>query len=45
MLAEEQSRLLANPEGSTTSLAAAMQWRLSNPEGCTSLGGNTQNCY
>jgi hypothetical protein len=45
MLAEEQSRLLANPGGSTTSSAAATQWRLSNPEGCTSLGGNTQNCY
>jgi hypothetical protein len=44
MLAEEQSRLVANPAANTTS-AAATQWRLSNPEGCTSLGGNTQNCY
>ena len=24
---------------------ATRQWRVSNPEGCTSLGGNTSNCY
>lgn len=45
MLAEEQGRVLANPEGATKVSAAATQWRLSNPDGCTSLGGNTANCY
>jgi len=40
MLAEEQSRLLANP---TTD--AATQWRLSNPDGCATPGGNKANCY
>ena len=24
---------------------AVRQWRASNPDGCTSLGGNTANCY
>lgn len=24
---------------------AVRQWRVSNPDGCTSLGGNTANCY
>jgi hypothetical protein len=31
-------------EGMSASLAVR-QWRVSNPDGCTSLGGNTANCY
>jgi hypothetical protein len=46
MLAEEQSRLLANPSGTAMVFPAAVtQWRMSNPESCTMLGGNTANCY
>lgn len=50
ILAEEQGRLQAKPaeekpaEVVNVSLAAR-QWRMSNPDGCTSLGGNTANCY
>jgi hypothetical protein len=43
MLAEEQSRLLANPTDAKVP-AAATQWRLSNPDGCATLGGNEANC-
>jgi outer membrane murein-binding lipoprotein Lpp len=46
MLAEEQSRLLTNPSAvANVFSAAASQWRLSNPDSCTMLGGNTANCY
>lgn len=45
ILAEEQSRLLANPPGAAKGAASVTQWRLSNSDGCTSLGGNTANCY
>ncbi len=45
MLAEEQSRLLANPSRDPSVPAAATQWRLSNPDGCATLGGNRANCY
>src|SRR5258706_5062925 len=45
MLAEEQSRLLANPTTDAKVSAAATQWRLSNPDGCATLGGNKANCY
>jgi hypothetical protein len=45
MLAEEQSRLLANPSPDQSVPAAATQWRLSNPDGCATLGGNRANCY
>ena len=46
MLAEEQSRLLANPTTDAKVPAAATQWRLSNPDGCATLGGgNKANCY
>jgi hypothetical protein len=46
MLAEEQSRLLANPsEAAKVFSAAVTQWRMSNPDSCTMLGGNTRNCY
>ena len=45
ILAEEQGRLKEKPtEIGATSLAVS-QWRLSNPDGCMSLGGNTGNCY
>jgi hypothetical protein len=44
IVAEEQARLKEKPTevGATV---AATQWRLSNPDGCMSLGGNTANCY
>jgi hypothetical protein len=44
IVAEEQVRLKEKPVevGATV---AATQWRLSNPDGCMSLGGNTANCY
>ena len=45
ILAEEQGRLRANPEEAAKESAAATQWRLSNPDGCASLGGNTTNCF
>jgi len=45
LLAEEQSRLLANPPAEAKSSVAATQWRLSNSDGCASLGGNTANCF
>ena len=45
ILAEEQSRLLANPSAEVKGSVGATQWRLSNSDGCTSLGGNTANCY
>ena len=45
IVAEEQARLKEKPgEAGATSLAVT-QWRLSNSDGCTSLGGNTANCY
>lgn len=45
MLLEEQSKLQANPSVDAKVSAAATQWRLSNSDGCTSLGGNTANCF
>jgi hypothetical protein len=45
MWAEEQSRLLANPTADAKVSAAATQWRLSNPDGCATPGGNKANCY
>jgi hypothetical protein len=45
ILAEEQSRLLANPPSEARGSVGATQWRLSNSDGCTSLGGSTANCY
>ncbi|WP_029586049.1 hypothetical protein [Bradyrhizobium sp. URHD0069] len=45
MLAEEQSRLPTNPEAAAKVSVAATQWRLSNPDGCATLGGNRANCY
>jgi hypothetical protein len=45
MLAEEQGRLQAKPAEVVSASLAATQWRVSNPDGCTSLGGNTANCY
>jgi hypothetical protein len=46
ILAEEQSRLLANPSAAEAKgSVGATQWRLSNSDGCVSLAGNTANCY
>ena len=45
MVVEEQSRLQANPSADAKASAGATQWRLSNSDGCTSLGGNTAKCY
>jgi hypothetical protein len=45
ILAEEQGRLQEKPNEVVNASLAARQWRVSNPEGCTSLGGNTANCY
>ena len=45
IVTEEQARLKEKPgEAGATSLAVT-QWRLSNSDGCMSLGGNTANCY
>jgi hypothetical protein len=35
----------AKPAEAVAVPLAVRQWRLSNPDGCTSLGGNTANCY
>lgn len=45
LLAEEQGRLLANPSAQMKVSVAARQWRSSNSDSCTTLGGNTANCY
>src|SRR5260370_41167266 len=45
MLAEEQSRLLANPTADAKVSAAATQWRLSNPRSLATLAGNQPKCY
>jgi hypothetical protein len=45
MLAEEQVRLQEKPAEVVSTSLAATQWRISNPDGCTSLGANTANCY
>lgn len=43
---EEAGRLKAmTPEVRPKTSAAAAEWRASNPEGCTGLGGNTANCF
>jgi hypothetical protein len=44
IVAEEQARLKEKP-GEVGATLAVTQWRLANPDGCTSLGGNTANCY
>jgi hypothetical protein len=45
IVSEEEARLKEKPtEAGATSLAVK-QWRLSNQDGCTSLGGNSANCY
>jgi hypothetical protein len=44
MLAEEQNTLLANPTTDAKVPAAATRWRVSNPDGCATLGGNKANC-
>ena len=44
IIIEEQSRLKEKPTEVAAS-SAASQWRLSNQDGCTSLGGNSANCY
>jgi len=45
IVAEEQSRLKEKPTETGATSLAVTQWRLSNPDGCMSLGGNTANCY
>jgi hypothetical protein len=42
---QEQERLKANPGMEASKEAAAIQWRLSNPDSCGRLGGNGANCY
>ena len=43
LLAEEQTR--TGPVIDAKNSTSAAQWRMSNADGCTSLGGNTENCY
>ena len=45
VLAEEQTRVSANPAVPAQETAAAALWRESNPASCAKLGGNTQRCY
>ena len=45
IVAEEQARLKEKPGPAGATSLAVTQWRLSNSDGCTSLGGNTANCY
>jgi hypothetical protein len=45
IVAEEEARLKEKPTEVGAKSLAVTQWRLSNPDGCTSLGGNTANCY
>jgi hypothetical protein len=45
LLAEEQSRVSANPSVPAQESPAAALWRESNPVSCATLGGNTQHCY
>lgn len=45
LLVEEGSRLKEKPTEFAPASLAATQWRLSNSDGCTSLGGNTANCF
>jgi hypothetical protein len=45
IVAEEQSRWKEKPGEAGAASLAVTQWRLSNSDGCMSLGGNTANCY
>jgi len=45
LMEQEQERLKANAKPDAPKEAAVMQWRLSNPESCTRLGGNSANCF
>ena len=45
IVTEEQARLKEKPAETGATSLAVTQWRLSNPDGCMSLGGNTANCY
>jgi len=45
VVTEEQARLKEKPTAADARSPAVTQWRLSNSDGCTSLGGNTANCY
>ena len=45
IVAEEQARLKEKVSEVGATPLALTQWRLSNPDGCTSLGGNTANCF
>jgi hypothetical protein len=45
LVGEEQARMKEKPEEVAAPPLAVRQWRLSNPAGCMSLGGNTSECY
>jgi hypothetical protein len=45
LLAEEHATLRSGPPTDAKASVSATQWRMSNLDGCTSLGGNTENCY
>jgi len=45
IVVEEQARLKEKAVEAGAAPLAVTQWRLSNPDGCTSLGGNTANCF
>jgi hypothetical protein len=45
IVVEEQARLKEKPTEVGAASLAVTQWRLSNQDGCMSLGGNTANCY
>jgi len=45
LLVEEQTRSKEKPPDAAPTALAVTQWRLSNSDGCTSLGGNTANCF
>ena len=42
---QEQERLKAAGKAEIPKEVAVTQWRLSNPESCTKLGGNSANCF
>ena len=45
LLAEEHAMLRAGPPTDAKASVSAAQWRMSNSDGCTSLGGNSEYCY
>jgi len=46
IVSEEAERLKAAPlDGEGKSPRSVLQWRVSNPNACAGLGGNSPNCY